>query len=300
MALNKQGYTTIGAAVALLIVLFVFLRSQNKKRESSSGEPETKEAPSLARTGEIMICSWNLKDFGKSKTDQSIEFIANTIKSMDVLAIQEVVAGNGGSQAVARLADALNRKGTKWDYTISDPTSSKESGTERYAFIWKPGRVKKVGDAWLESHYSEQIDREPYMATFQVNNKFFTMASFHAIPKAKQPETEIKYLQYVPGEYPGKNLIFGGDFNCPESNSVFNSLKKISYLPVFIKQKTSLRSKCINDDCLASEYDNIFCNRSKIRVINSGVTHFYKSFPTLKEAIKISDHLPVYMKFSVN
>lgn len=298
--MNKRSYLILAVAVLLVVVLFLVLRHKNKSSDQPANNSDAMGTTSLATTGEVTICSWNLKDFGKSKTDEAIEFIANTLKNMDVVAIQEVVAGNGGPQAVARLADVLNRKGAKWDYTISNPTSSKESGTERYAFIWKSGRVKKVGDAWLEQQYSDQIDREPYMATFQAKNKFFTMASFHAIPKSKQPETEIKYLRFIPGEYPGKNLIFGGDFNCPESHSVFNALKSMSYMPVLIKQKTSLRSKCINNDCLASEYDNIFCNRSQIRVLNSGVIHFYKSFANIKDAYKVSDHIPIYIKFSVN
>lgn len=99
----------------------------------------------------ISICSWNLKDFGNSKDDKEIEFIANTLKSYDVIAIQEVVASMGGSQAVARLSDALNRKGNKWDYVISNPTSGfNKYSVERYAFIWKTSKLKKLGDEWLE------------------------------------------------------------------------------------------------------------------------------------------------------
>lgn len=293
-----RNYLLIGGLLLLLILFFWYLRSKNLPEN-----PVTTESNSPAGTtgkNDIYICSWNLKDFGRSKSDQSINFIANTIKDVDILAIQEVVAGNGGAQAVARLIDILNRKGAKWDYSISDPTTSNDNGTERYAFIWKPGRVKKIGDAWLEKQYSNEIDREPYMATFQVKNKFFTMASFHAVPKAKQPEKEIKYLRLIPAEYPGKNLIFQGDFNCPESNSVFNSLKALNFLPVFTNQKTSLRSKCINNDCLASEYDNIFCDQARNHILKSGVMHFYRSFATQKEAIKVSDHIPVYMEFSVN
>lgn len=80
------------------------------------------------------VLSWNLENFGKSKTEQTIDYIAKTLKDYDIVAIQEVVAGNGGAQAVARLVDELSRKGTKWDYTISDPTSSSAYKTERYAF----------------------------------------------------------------------------------------------------------------------------------------------------------------------
>ena len=79
---------------------------------------------------------------GKSKDDQEIEVMAQSLKDADLVAIQEVVAGYGGSQAVARLAEALNRKGDRWDYRISDPTSSTPQTREKYAFLWKTRRVK--------------------------------------------------------------------------------------------------------------------------------------------------------------
>jgi deoxyribonuclease-1-like protein len=57
--------------------------------------------------------SWNIQNFGKSKSEVEINFIANTLKNYDIIAIQEVVAGYGGAQAVAKLAAELNRKGAK-------------------------------------------------------------------------------------------------------------------------------------------------------------------------------------------
>jgi deoxyribonuclease-1-like protein len=52
---------------------------------------------------------------------------------------------------VARLNDALNRKGFKWDYSVSDPTSGDNSyKKERYAFLWKTSKIKLIGKAWLE------------------------------------------------------------------------------------------------------------------------------------------------------
>jgi deoxyribonuclease-1-like protein len=156
---------------------------------------------------QVKIVSWNIENIGKSKSDSTIIFIANTLKDYDVVAIQEVVVGYGGAQAIAKLADELNRKGAKWDYTISDPTTSSAYKTERYAFLWKTSKVKKIGDAWLEQKYNLEIDREPYYCTFQYDDKQFTLANFHAITKSKQPETEIKYFKFLPEEYPKLNLI---------------------------------------------------------------------------------------------
>ena len=248
---------------------------------------------------QLKLLSWNIENLGNSKSNSEFGFIANTLRDYDIVAIQEVVAGDGGPQAVAKLADELNRKGAKWDYSISDPTSSSAYKTEQYAFLWKTARVKKIGKAWLEKKYHLEIDREPYFCTFQYENKQFTVVNFHAITKKMQPETEIKYFKFLPSEYPSLNLIFAGDFNCPQSHTVFNPLKKMGYKPIFENQKTSLKKECNNGNCLSSEFDNVFYN-TKIKKLNSGAIHFYTNFNSLKEARKISDHIPIWLEFSVN
>ncbi len=248
----------------------------------------------------VAICSWNLKDFGQSKSLEEIAFIANTINGYDLVAIQEVVAGYGGARAVARLQETLNQQGSQWDYTVSDPTASPAYKQERYAFIWKTNHLKKIGDAWLEKKYNFEIDREPFYATFQTGSQQFTLVNFHAITKSKQPETEIKYFKFLPETYPTLNLIFAGDFNCPQSHTVFNPLKKMGYQPALTAQKTSLRHQCIGDDCLASEFDNIFYNSTAVMATGSGVIHFYQSFSTLDNASKISDHIPIFLRFTLN
>ena len=246
------------------------------------------------------LLSWNLENFGKSKSAQEIVFITNTIKEFDIVTIQEVVAGNGGAQAVAKLASELNRKGEKWDYRISEPTSSSAYKTERYAFLWKTDKIKLKGKPWLEQKFHLEIDREPYFATFEIKGKSITIASFHAITKSKQPETEIKYFKFLPNQYANLNLIFTGDFNCPQTHSVFNPLKKMGYAPILENQKTTLKVKPKGNNYLASEFDNIFYKRGTINYIKSDVILFYKNFTSLEEARKISDHIPIWMEFTLN
>src|SRR6187402_2413261 len=107
----------------------------------------------------VEICSWNLMNFGRSKSDSEIDFIVNTIKEVDILLIQEVVAEDpGGAQAVARLCQALNKAGAKWDYRISDVTTGPNSyKKERYAILWKPSVVTLVGKPWLEKKFNLEI-----------------------------------------------------------------------------------------------------------------------------------------------
>ncbi|MBC7525181.1 MAG: endonuclease/exonuclease/phosphatase family protein [Flavobacterium sp.] len=249
---------------------------------------------------QVKLLSWNIENLGSSKSDSTIVFIANTLKNYDVVALQEVVAGDGGGQAVAKLANELNTKGAKWDYVISDPTSSSAYKTERYAFLWKTAIVKKFGKAWLEQKYNQEIDREPFYCTFEYNNKQFTVVNFHAITKNNQPETEIKYFKFLPEQYPNLNLLFVGDFNCPQSHTVFNPLKKMGYQSAFQNQKTSLKKECKENNCLASEFDNIWYKTANIKTIKAEAIHFYNAFTTQKKAREISDHIPITINFKIN
>jgi endonuclease/exonuclease/phosphatase family metal-dependent hydrolase len=234
---------------------------------------------------------------GKSKSEQEIAFMAQTLRDYDIVAIQEVVAGNGGAQAVARLADELSRTGFEWDYVVSNPTQGGSYSSERYAYLWKPSRVQLKRKAWLDVDCIEDFEREPYFITFEYQNKTFTLVNIHALPKSKQPEKELKHLRLYPDLYPEEYLIFLGDFNLPQSHTVFNPLKSRGYEPALVNQKTSLKVKCIAEQCLASEYDNLFIDSKVFSVLGSGVNLFHELYPDLKSARKISDHIPVWVEF---
>ena len=252
---------------------------------------------------QIKLTSWNIQHMGKSKSDETISYMANLLKDFDVVAIQEVVAGNGGAQAVARLADELNRKGAKWEYTISDPTQSSPYSSERYAFLWKPSKVKIVDKAWLDQNYVQEIEREPYMIRLKYKDEIITIANFHAVPTAKQPETEVKYFKTFPELYPDECLIFLGDFNLPETHNVFNPLRSFGFTTAHTNQKASLRTKCDTqkpNDCLSKVYDHIIFKSNEINLLDSGVLHFYQDFPTIQLARKISDHIPIWVEFDIS
>src|SRR5699024_9694027 len=238
-----------------------------------------------------------------SKKDDKIDFIAKTVENYDIIAIQEVVGKSGGADAVIRLVHQLNDlcMNCHWDYEISKLPSGSPHKRERYAFLWKGNKINRIGLGHLENNYSEEIEREPFLLTFNsAKEAKFTLVNFHALPKSSQPETEIKYFRYLPDLYPDKLLIFLGDFNVPQSHTVFNPLKKMGYKPALVGQKTSLRQKCINGDCLASEYDNIFYPENKIKIENSGIIHFYEGIQeSMKQARKISDHVPIFFRFQL-
>ncbi len=248
----------------------------------------------------VTMCSWNIQNLGKSKDDRELAFIARTVKDYDLVCVIEVVAGYGGAQAVARLHDELNRTGAKWDYAVSEPTSSFTKGTERYAFLWKSGKLKRIGTPRLEQKYHAELEREPYFITLQAGEKRFTVGVFHAVPASKHPEFEIPYLARIATSTSENNVLFCGDFNCPQSNPAFQPLKSAGYSSALIKQKTTLKNKPVGTDCLASEFDNIFYPARHITALDAGIIPFYQAFQTLPEAKTISDHLPIFMRFSLN
>ncbi len=249
---------------------------------------------------QISVATWNVQHLGNSKNQETINAIADIIKSFDVVAVQEVV-GKTGSAAVERVVNRLNAgdSAKRWKASVSDITTGSPSESDRYAFFYNSHRVLLVSKPSLYTKYSKQIVREPYLATFSVSGLRFTLVNFHAVPKSRQPEQEIKYLKFFPAELPDQRIIFLGDFNVPQSNNVFNPLKKMGYAPAVVNQKTSLKMKCVGAECLASEYDNIFYNTANISIIASGIIPFYRNYPDMVAARKVSDHVPVYMVFTL-
>lgn len=261
------------------------------------------------------MVSWNLGNFGKSKTDDVIEKIAQVLKSKnaDILAIQEVTAGKGfGAKKVAELAMELsNTTGEGWDYVVSDPTLPSSPGVERYAYVFKKAKVSVNHDkVQLLSELQEQIDREPYYGTFSFKSKSpqsrldVVLFSIHTVPTAKNPKLEVETLttSATLQKIHKENIpaIFSGDFNlAPDATDpTFSSLG----FKGMIKQKTSLKQKVtVMGEYLTHQYDNVYVKN--IRVCSSGVVDFVQMMylpvtnESLVQARTVSDHLPVYINF---
>jgi len=253
--------------------------------------PDDPDAP------RIRLVTWNLYNFGRTKDDREIAVAARTLRDADLVAAQEIVTSPPGAQAIGKLDAALDRTGFEWDYRISDPTTG--DGTERYAFLWKPSRVRLVGQAWLESSLAGPIDREPYLARFEhrQTGQRVLVASLHAVPRSKDPAREVVLLDRLHQKYTPDHLLILGDFNLDEDDEAFDALRRLGYRAVLDDQATSLRRSADPgpDGHLANEYDNIFVEAGPLRAARSGVLDFTSQFPSLKDARSLSDHLPVFV-----
>jgi len=260
------------------------------------GEEQAVIFESNASPENLQIATWNLCNFGKSKNEEELEYIASQIKDFDIIGIQEVSTSAYGAKALAKLADALNRTGNRWDYELSDPTIG--AGKERYAFLWRPKRAKKIGKGWILSEMESKFDREPFLGRFQnVQGESLLLINFHAVPSKKKPENEIVLLDQIHKKYVNDNLILMGDFNLSESHLAFDNLKAMGYRAGLYDQATTLKRKYGEGGVyLLNDHDNVFYERSAFLRKRCGVIDFVNDFPDLKSARQVSDHLPIWIE----
>lgn len=243
-------------------------------------------------TSYLNVVSWNIQNFGRSKSanDTVMKYLAQKLKSYDIIAVQEVSTSEFGAQAVSKLDDLLDRTGSSWDYVVSNPTSGE--GSERYAYLYKKSRVKLKTKPELESTLSDKLNREPFKAIFVFKGNEYYFFNLHLVPTDKKPEIEAGYLATLGQTYPGKRIIFMGDLNLSQTSPGFDGVKKWSK-PLLINKKTSLKMKDDGEGYLNQEYDNFFITPN-ITVKSSDVILFFKDFLTLRQARKVSDHCPIF------
>jgi endonuclease/exonuclease/phosphatase family metal-dependent hydrolase len=95
--------------------------------------------------------------------------------------------------------------------------------------------------------------------------------------------------------YKNDNLIIAGDFNLSSTNSVFDELKYHGLYPALSQLKTTIKIEPKGSEKFANDYDNFLVEKAKIKVLKAGRIDFTTNFPTLKDARKVSDHLPVFL-----
>lgn len=257
----------------------------------------------IVKAESFKVLTWNIQDLGRTKDDAEVALIAKVMKDFDIIAIQEVVAKDpAGAQAVARIADQLNRMGSKWDYRISDPTRSPSSKmSERYAFIWKTSKIQNVGRFSLDKELQNICVREPYIGKFKLKKGSppFYIVNFHSRKHDAQPEKEILHFAKYQDQYETELILIAGDFNLDEQHEVWNGFYSKGYQPSLSNSPTTLKRKCKYGNYLNHPIDNIFYDRDAMTIISSGKVDFIQKCANLEAARKISDHLPVYLECQI-
>jgi endonuclease/exonuclease/phosphatase family metal-dependent hydrolase len=186
----------------------------------------------------LVIGSWNIKWFGSSTNDKhDYEEMANIIKEMDVLAIQEV-RGPFYLDRLDTLVAALDRRGLNYEYVVSDetgydnnPGENMNDYVERYAYLWDTDRLEILNPDTPYYYVSQPIINNPTFRAVPIVSGFkvrggdgfdFTLLTIHTVYNHAIEHVrgaEIQFLhdwmnkQVFDLEVREKDIFIIGDFN---------------------------------------------------------------------------------------
>ena len=254
----------------------------------------------------IRIATWNIQVFGEAKLSDpaAMQVIVSVLKNFDLIAIQEVRAQS--QDILPQLIALLNADGQyQYDYVIG-PRLGRTNSKEQYAFVFDMASIEV--DRYQLYTINDQDDllhREPLVGWFrarlapekQAQAFTFSMVNIHTDPDEVDRELNALDDVFFAVQGDGRNeddVILLGDVNVNEKH--LGELGKISGLTwVVANTPTNTRGD--------AQYDNIFFHGTATPEFTGrgGVLDFMRAF-NLKleeEALKVSDHLPVWAEFSV-
>lgn len=222
------------------------------------------------------ILSWNIQNLGetKYKRDSVITQICDVIKSSnaDIVAIQEVITGPYGDSCIIKISKIID-----YNYTLSARTTG--DGAERYAYLYR--KSIKLNYSKLDVSLQDSINREPFVASFKINNKDLIIREVHLVPTSKTPQKEVEDL------YQYKSGIICGDFNLTCKHLIYIPMLKYFNSPL-CGQGTSLKRDGSTSE---NNYDHFFVDKT-YKILESKVF----IYPYKGNRNTLSDHLPILIK----
>ena len=254
------------------------------------------KAPQTIRMG-----TFNIQVFGKSKLGKPdvMGMLADVARQFDILAIQEIRTSD--DTHLDQFLKMINQGGRQYRGVIGQRLGRTNS-TEQYAFVFDSEMIEVVeGSVYTISDPHDRLHREPLIGTFRVRGPpapepfTFRLINIHTDPDETKTELDaladvFAVVQQSPGE---DDTILLGDLNVDT-----NHFGRLAYLPgimpVIQNQPTNTRG--------TSQMDNIvFDRRFTVEATgHAGVMNLMEMYGlTMEDALKVSDHLPVWSDFSI-
>ena len=250
----------------------------------------------LSLADEAYIASFNILRLGAAKKDMTQT--AKILQGFDIVGLVEVINRDG----VEELVDELNKQSDeKWDYHISPFGVGSSKYKEYFAYVYKKDKVKFIRSEGFYKNGKSSLLREPYGATFQIENFDFTFVLVHTIYGNNESQRKaenfkmVDVYDYFQDKDKKENDIFiAGDFNLYALDESFRPLykhaDKITYaIDPAIKTTIGTKGR-------ANSYDNFFFSQKYSQEFtgSSGALDFSGDNPKLMREI-ISDHIPVFI-----
>ncbi|MCF0179090.1 MAG: endonuclease/exonuclease/phosphatase family protein [Bacteroidales bacterium] len=208
------------------------------------------ELPERTANETLLLATWNIREFGEGRLEESYYYIAEIIDHFDLVVVQEV-----NSTQMGGLEKVMSILGSNWSYIVSDGVAGTSGGAEAMAFIYNTNKVKftnLAGEIVLPENKTidgMQFARTPFMASFRAGWFDFKLCTVHIYYGSKKNELgqyerrlkEIKAISRFLLDRQKKediSYIILGDFNIPKTDSeYFNALSSKTgfYVPEEIK-----------------------------------------------------------------
>lgn len=266
-----------------------------------SSQPSAQLASSRRPPDSILVASFNIQVLGKSKMSKAnvVEILAHTIRQFDVVAIQEIRAKD--DNIMPQLVGAVNADGSQYNFLIG-PRLGRSVSTEQYAYVFDTTRIEHDPSAiGTIQDPSDLMHREPFVARFRARtnqpDRAFTFWLVNAHTDPDEVSEEVAALAKVftmmqTARADEDDVILLGDLNASEKQ-----LGPLGQIPGI---NWAIRNSMTNTRKNKS-YDNIIFHSQTTPEFTGrwGVYDLESTYGiSREEALKVSDHLPVWAEFS--
>ena len=222
-----------------------------------------RDIPPKTATETLLLATWNIREFGDNRRDESLQYMAEIISRFDLVAVQEVASNLGGLQKLVALL------GHNWDYIVTDSTEGTAGGGERMAFIFDRCKVffrKMAGELVvpqkkLLGEKKLQFARTPFSVAFQAGWFRFILTTVHILygknvkedPQRIEEITAVAKFMKERAKKEDENYILLGDFNIFDtSDATMKALETQGfYIPEAIREHPSDLGKTKHYDQMA-------------------------------------------------
>ncbi|MGL6065998.1 MAG: endonuclease/exonuclease/phosphatase family protein [Cetobacterium sp.] len=253
-------------------------------------------ALSFSNSNEAYIGAFNTLRLGKGEKDYA--YLAKCIESFDIVGLVEVMNKKG---LYKLLSEVEKISDSKWGYEISEYPVGTDQYKEYYAFLYKKEKVSFIKSEGFYPDNKDDFIREPYAATFKINNFDFTYVLIHSIygKKVSQRQFEANKLIDVYNHFQNldaveNDILIGGDFNLPANDSAFEKL--LNHKDNIIYSLDPSIKTTIGTTRFANSYDNIFLSKKYTKEFlgKSGALDITRG-DYIKTRKEVSDHLPIFI-----
>jgi endonuclease/exonuclease/phosphatase family metal-dependent hydrolase len=272
----------------------------NRDGEGSQAWPVSISNASPSIRDEITVASWNIQVLGESKIEKSevMEVIVDVIRRFDVIAIQELRAKD---QTFAdRFLSKVNSDGSAYDVVVG-PRLGRSSSKEQYLYLYDTNRIELIdGSVYTINDQHDLLHREPLVASFRVIGALsgtpwnFTLVNIHTDPDEVDAEVDVldDVIRLVRDTDSEDDVILLGDLNAnPQQLGELAEIPNVMWTVAGVP--TNTRG--------TKSYDNLLFSGTSTSEFTgvAGVLDLQHEYAlTETEAIRVSDHLPVWAAFA--